>query len=553
MDMSNGVLSLMGIGIAGGAVGGTIFKKLKIPQVLGYIAAGLLVGQTGFKIVSLADVEMLKMFNLFALSIIGFLVGAEIKLETFQKYGKQFSSILFAEGLSAFFLTGFFTGLIIFLVSHSLTAAISGGIVLGAIASATDPASTMGVLWEYRTAGILTTTIVAIIALDDALAMFLYGVGSGVSQIISSGAGGALLVHELSSVAVELGGSILFGLMTGVVLTYLFKKTKNYDSAISTASGLLLLVIGITVAVELDVILVAMAASIYLVNKNPIRSKRFVEYVRTISAPVYIFFFVLIGARIDLGSMPSWVWLIIFVYVLTRSIGKAGGATIAAKLSKAPPVVVKYAGLGLFSQGGVAIGLSIMAGQHLHGVQLTEDLNLGDLIVMVVASTTFMVQLIGPAAVKIAALKSGEAGKAISEEDIINERTLAPYIVFDKGQTALPNTTAQDLIKLVSESDIEFIPIVDDNKKFYGVVGIDELRSMLTTPDVWRWFIAVDIMNSSANILSRSISLSDAFKEVEQLQVAQMPVVNENGEYDGVFSKGVTLNRIRAEILSNES
>ena len=171
MNVSPGVLLIFGIGVFGGILSAIVVKRLSIPQVLGYILMGILIGISGFKLVKPADIEMLKPFNFFALGVIGFLVGSEINFKTFQKYGRQFLAILMAEGFLAFILVGVCITLVMFTVIHSWTIAVATGIVFGAIASATDPASTINVIWEYRAAGILTTTIIAIVALDDALAM----------------------------------------------------------------------------------------------------------------------------------------------------------------------------------------------------------------------------------------------------------------------------------------------------------------------------------------------------------------------------------------------
>lgn len=102
--LSLGVLLIIGIGVVGGVAGGALFKKMKIPQVLGYLFSGILIGNSGLKIVTIADVESLKTFNMFALGVIGFLVGSEIHFSTFKKYGKQLSLILISEGLLAFSL-----------------------------------------------------------------------------------------------------------------------------------------------------------------------------------------------------------------------------------------------------------------------------------------------------------------------------------------------------------------------------------------------------------------------------------------------------------------
>lgn len=549
--LSLGVLIIIGIGVVGGVVGGVLFKKMKIPQVVGYICTGLLIGNSGLNIVTLADVNSLKTFNMFALGVIGFLVGAEIQFSTFKKYSKQFSFILLGEGLFAFLLTGFATGLLLFFAINSLPIAIAGGIVLGAIASATDPASTISVLKEYKTAGIFTTTLIVIIALDDALAMALYGLGTGISQIISGSGNASLVLNEMLKVLIELGGSIGLGVLTGFVLTQIFRKSSNYDNSISAASGILLFVVGLGIYLNLDIILITMSAAVLFVNINPARSKKIVDHIRSISSPIYIFFFVLIGARISFSNMPLWVWGIVGLYVAARSLGKYFGAGIGARLSNSPEVVKKYVGLGLFSQGGVAIGLSIMAAHHLENIYVVDNMSLGDLIITVVAMTTFIVQIIGPAAVKLAAKRSKETMKVITEEDLINKYYLNDFIIHDTLPSLRENSTAQEIVTFFSQGDFETIPVTKSSGEMIGTIELDNIRSTLAEPNVWQWIIAADLMSDKFHFLNNNITLNEAFQLANQLQIKQLPVCSEDLKYVGYFDQRKALKRIRAEIISN--
>ena len=163
-DIDLSVLFILGIGAFGGILGASLFQHFRIPQVVGYIAIGLIIGQSGIGLVRPEDIVSLRLFNLFALGLIGFLVGGELKADTLKRYKKQFFAILLGEGLGAFFLVGILTGLALWLFTHNVPISIAVGIVFGAIASATDPASTIDVLWEYRARGALTTTLIAIVA-----------------------------------------------------------------------------------------------------------------------------------------------------------------------------------------------------------------------------------------------------------------------------------------------------------------------------------------------------------------------------------------------------
>jgi len=364
-----GILLILGIAVSGGILSAVIVKRLSIPQVLGYLVMGIIIGESGFKLVTRAAIETLSPLNFFALGVIGFLVGSEIRFETFKKYGRQFSSILLAEGLSAFILVSVPISVVVYFLFRDISSAVAAGIVFGAIASATDPASTINVLWEYRSAGILTTTLIAIVALDDALAMTLYGIGTSVAQILTGT--NVSIAAQAIGVVVDLGGSLALGFAAGMVLNFLLHRSRTRDYMLSLAIGVLLLCIGIAVMFHMDVILAAMMAGITVSNSAPRRSREFLGLMQSFATPIYILFFVLVGARLGISSMPLWLWLIIGTYVLGRSVGKTAGAFIGARISKADRIVQKNTGLGLFAQGGVAVGLSIMASKHLQGINLS--------------------------------------------------------------------------------------------------------------------------------------------------------------------------------------
>ena len=180
---------LLGIIMFFGALGGRIFQKLKIPQVVGYIVIGILIGSSGFQILKIETIIALNPVNTIALSLIGFLIGAELKIDVIKKYGKQFVGILIGESVTPFFVVGFFVTLVAYIFMKDFKTAISFGLILGAICSATAPAATTDVLKEFRTRGPLTTTTLGIVAMDDAVALILYAIASTVVSPLLGGQG----------------------------------------------------------------------------------------------------------------------------------------------------------------------------------------------------------------------------------------------------------------------------------------------------------------------------------------------------------------------------
>jgi len=548
-----GVLAILGICVAGGVVGAWIFQKLKVPQVVGYIVVGVLIGDTGFGLLHPADIAALGSFNNFALGLIGFLVGGELSGSIFKKYGKQFTAILLGEGLMAFALVGIASTLIVNLVVHDWIIAVAAGVVFGAIASATDPASTIDVLWEYRSAGVLTTAIVAIVALDDALAMTLYGIGTSVATILTQ-SGGDSIGTTLMHTGIELGGAILLGVVCGFVLNAMMHYMPQTEKRLGISIGILLLCIGLSVAFNMDVILATMAVGIVLINSAPRRSKKLFETIRSFSTPIYIIFFVLVGARLSLGNMPLWLWGLVAAYVLMRSLGKWVGAYWGARLSKAELPVRNYLGMAIFAQGGVAVGLSIVASHNLQHIQVTEAMSLGDMIIFTVTATTLCVQLIGPAFAKLAIKKAGEMGRNVTEEDVMADLKVSDMV--NTGMIPLLEATPlETVVQGFAEQDTFVYPVVSAEGEIIGVLTFEMLKELLTDRDAWQWLVVGDVMQPVQEHLFGGMNLGEAMLDMQNMQAEALPVIEstESGKLLGVLDLRETRRKVGAELVRRQT
>ncbi len=236
---------LFGLVVFGGTIGARLFHKLHFPQIIGYIIIGLIIGESGLKLISEQVISIVQPLNYFALGIIGFMIGGELKSDIFKKYGKQFIAILLAEGIAAFILVGLGTSLLTYLFTGDLKLSIALGVVLGAISSATDPASTIQVLWECKTRGPLTTATIAVVALDDALALSLYAFGTGLAGILT-GYRTAGPVAAAGAAVYELGAALLVGFIAGLVLKSILVRIHDRDSTLTFAIGAVLLEIGLS-------------------------------------------------------------------------------------------------------------------------------------------------------------------------------------------------------------------------------------------------------------------------------------------------------------------
>ncbi len=391
------ILLLFGIILVLGLASGRLFEKIGIPQVVGYIIVGLILGESITHIIPGKLLDNLSPLTSIALAFIGFMVGGELNVATFRKYGGQFFTILFSEGMLAMILVSVFVSL--------WTRNIALGILLGALSSATAPAATVDVLWEYRSRGPLTKTILAIVALDDGLALILYGFAFAFSKAIV-GSETLNLKIMISQPLLEIFGAVAVGIASGFLADKSLQLIKSKEDKLIIIIGMVLLASGAAARLKLSLILTSMVLGFYLTNVNPRRNESNFEIIKAFVPPIYIIFFVFIGARLDLGLLPK-MGIIGALYIIGRTAGKWIGALGGAKMSHSPDAVRKYLGFALFSQAGVAIGLALDIYQNFRhfGAAGTQ---IGNTIINVIAGTTFIVQIIGPPSVKYAISRAGE-------------------------------------------------------------------------------------------------------------------------------------------------
>lgn len=383
--------------MAVGLAGGRLFERFGIPQVVGYIVMGVMLGDSVLHFLTVNTLDDLSPLTSIALAFIGFMVGGELKYSLFKKYGKQFFSILLSEGLLSMLLVSILTIL--------LTKNIALGILLGALSSATAPAATVDVLWEYHSKGPLTSTILAIVALDDGLALFLYGFAFAFANTLVAGGGLSFKIMVVQPL-IEIFGSLLLGILISLILDRVLRWIKTRDDQLVINVAAIFLASGIAKYFDLSLILTNMAVGLTLSNLHPDRNESNFEIVKDFAPPIYIIFFLFVGARLQLALLPS-MGILGILYVLGRTIGKWAGSFLGATISGAPHAVKKYLGFALFSQAGVAIGLALDIYQHFEKFGPPGE-QLGRTVINVIAATTLLVQIIGPLSVKYAISKAGE-------------------------------------------------------------------------------------------------------------------------------------------------
>ncbi|MEW6087597.1 MAG: cation:proton antiporter [bacterium] len=522
------VLFLLGLILFAGAIGGKIFQKLKIPQVVGYIIAGIIFGRSGLNIINKNIIEALIPFNYFALGLIGFMIGGELKKEVFQRYGRHLIIILLAEGLAAFIIVFILVGLLGNLVLGGGVYYWALGLLLGAIASATAPAATTDVLWEYKTKGPLTTTILGIVALDDGLALLLFAFASSIAPGMLGTR--SSIYSAISKPVYEIVLGILVGIIFGFILIKILRKYAEKEKILVFSLCSILFALGAALIMEIDMLLAAMTMGIVLVNYEPRLSKDVFNLTFGFATPFYILFFFLVGAKFDLQVTSLSVLFIAIIYVLGRTFGKMAGAYLGAKYSDAPATVMKYLPYCLFSQAGVAIGLSILASQIFPG-------QIGDSIIVIITLTTFVVQLLGPPCVKYAVVKAQEDGLNITEDDILRKTTIGQIV--DKNPPFInENIQLKEILKIFSNSNYHNYPVVDTDRKLKGVITLDSIRQSYAHAEAGNIILAHDIMEP---VISKKIFPDSSLKEAEEIMekygIDYLSIADEKSVLSGFIEK----------------
>ncbi len=528
---------LLGLILFCGAIGGRIFQKLKIPQVVGYIIIGIIIGSSGFQILGQDTIIALNPVSTIALSFIGFLVGAELKLDVIRKYGRQFIGILLGESITPFFVVGALVSTVYYAFTRDLTTSLALGLVLGAICSATAPAATTDVLKEYRTRGPLTTTVLGIVAMDDAVALILYAVSATIASSLLGGrkiSFGLQLLH----ICRDIFGSILMGSVSGFIISKIIRNIMQNEGRVLTfALGGLFLCTGLCQLLELDNILAAMSIGFCMVNFAHAKTKAVFNLVEKFTPPVYVLFFVLVGAKLNIWSVSALMGLIAVVYVLGRTIGKSIGSKIGSKLTKAPQSVRRYLPWCLLSQAGVAIGLSIAASNDFPD-------SIGPQIILIITATTFIVQLLGPICVKHGITMAGEVGLNITEEDILQKSKVSD-VTWGTEKICSPDSASvvseMDYISHILDrfetSHFQHFAVKDNEGKLSGFIPLEHLKETLQLGDFAEGMLALDIMDKPSVTCTPEMPLPDVYKVFSDYDIDCLAIVSAEGQPLGVLEK----------------
>lgn len=383
------LLFYLAIMLFAGLLFGRLLKLVKLPNVTGYLIAGLVLGPFVTKILSAEQVESLSVISNMALAFIAFTVGLSFKRSYFKRVGMTPVVIALLEALVAVFLV---QGT---LIAAGFDAAFS--IVLGAIAAATAPAATIMVIKQYGAKGPVTDTLMAVVAIDDAVALVAFGFAVSIAGVISGNGGGNIFLSILQPLW-QVVLSLLIGAVMGVLFKIPLRFFKKSGNRLIIIIGFVFMTSALATLCGVSELLACMALGSVFCNIST-ESDSINDLCDFFTPPLFELFFVVSGAGLDVSVLPQ-IGVMGAIYVVVRCVGKYLGAFIGAKIMKAPDAVAKYIGPTLIPQAGVAIGLTIVA--------QTVVPHYAAQIRAVILCGTLIYELIGPAITKITLKKAGE-------------------------------------------------------------------------------------------------------------------------------------------------
>jgi CBS domain-containing protein len=240
-------------------------------------------------------------------------------------------------------------------------------------------------------------------------------------------------------------------------------------------------------------------------------------------------FFVLVGAKLQIKHFSVPIFVLLLAYLFGRTAGKMFGSFLGARISKAARSIQKYLPLCLFSQAGVAIGLSILAGQKFSN-------DIADLIIIVITTTTFVVQLIGPPFVKIAVQKAHEVGLNINENDLLKKIRVASIM---DSSIPLINETADlnKVLRIFSKNQYFYFPVIDDRKKLVGIISIDSIKEFFIEYELSSFLVAYDIMDRVPVTSSKNELAVELKNKMKKYDIEYMPVVSADNTMEGFVER----------------
>ncbi|MBQ7314939.1 MAG: cation:proton antiporter [Clostridia bacterium] len=424
MTQTASIFLSLSIALLAGLLLSRLAKLVKLPAVTAYLVAGVLIGPFVVGAIGIPGIgitaDQLDGFGIIsdlALGFIAFSMGNEFRLSQLKKIGKQATVIGIMQALITTVVVDAALIALHFIIPDKLP--LPAAIVLASVATATAPAATLMVVKQYKAKGPVTDVLLPVVALDDAVGLVVFAISFGIAKSLNTG------TVDVISIVVDPILEIVLSLLLGFVMGLLFTLCERYFHSRSKRMAVSVTFVMLTVAISslkfeipsiglhigFSSLLACMMLGTVFCNFCEV-SEELMERADRWTTPVLILFFVISGAELELSVFADWAVVVIgVVYILTRSIGKYFGAGLSAKMVGSDPNIVKYLGITLLPQAGVALGMAIKA------TELGPD---GAIVRNITLFAVLIYEIVGPFLTKIALTKAGdikEEGRRSAREE----------------------------------------------------------------------------------------------------------------------------------------
>lgn len=421
-----------------------ITKRFRLPNVTGYILAGILMGPCCLNVIPQTIIDGTDFLSDVALAFIAFSAGEFFKVEVLRRNGAKVIVITVLEACLA-------SVAVFILVYGVLHLELSFSIVLSALASATAPASTMMTIRQTGAHGDFVDTLLQVVALDDVVGLILYSVAISVAMASKSGS------MQLSTVIAPILANICvlaLGALFGVMLKLFFRK-RSTDNRLIVSIATLFAFCGICAMADISPLLGCMSMGMTYINLTG--DEKLFRQLGYWSPPILLLFFVRSGLSFNLGALTDTLGasgsvpllLVGILYFAGRIVGKYAGAYLGALAVGKGKGVRNYLGLALIPQAGVAIGLAAMGARTLGG-------EMGEMLQTIILASSVLYELVGPGCSKLALFLSGSYG-----HDMPDAPRVAPAVPKSRLETLIERMKAiearlPDPVETSAEEELAF-------------------------------------------------------------------------------------------------
>ena len=410
MSQTASILLSLSIAMLSGLLLSRLAKLVQLPAVTAYLIAGVIIGPFCLGAIGVdgigithAQIEGFSIISDVALGFIAFSMGNEFRISQLKKIGKQATVIGIFQAVFTTLIVDIFLISLHFMMPDKLS--LSAAIVLGAVATATAPAATLMVVRQYKAKGKLTDILLPVVALDDAVGLVVFAISFGIAKSLSLGNINVLSI--IFEPIIEVALSLLLGFVMGMLFTVCEKYFHSRSKRMAVSVTFVMMTVAISslkfnvggIHIAFSSLLSCMMLGTVFCNICDF-SEELMDRADRWTAPILILFFVISGAELDLAVFVDFAVVIIgIVYILSRSVGKYFGAGISSKLTNCDETIVKYLGITLLPQAGVALGMALKA------MELGVD---GEIVRNITLFAVLIYEIVGPSLTKMALTKAGD-------------------------------------------------------------------------------------------------------------------------------------------------